>query len=160
VYLPSRLVSPTLDAREQSFDARAVEMNDICDALNRPWNGDTVPCAIQDRDQVIRASDDKNIGLVAIKVAWQPLTGLTANFSPMPRMAPPPFGREIDGIGLAPRAGTAPLKLASRRSNPVTVPYIPSLWGVRESCPRFRVRCASGPQSRAFGSGNAIRFEA
>src|SRR5215204_714063 len=26
-----------------------------------------------------------------------PLTGLAANFSPMPRMAPPPFGSEIDG---------------------------------------------------------------
>jgi hypothetical protein len=26
-----------------------------------------------------------------------PVTGLAANFSPMPRTAPPPFGSEIDG---------------------------------------------------------------
>ena len=26
-----------------------------------------------------------------------PVTGLAANFSPMPRIAPPPFGREICG---------------------------------------------------------------
>jgi hypothetical protein len=26
-----------------------------------------------------------------------PVTGLAANFSPMPRMAPPPLGREMDG---------------------------------------------------------------
>ena len=26
-----------------------------------------------------------------------PVTGLAANFSPMPRIAPPPFGSEIEG---------------------------------------------------------------
>src|ERR1044071_3958951 len=26
-----------------------------------------------------------------------PVTGLAANFSPMPRMAPPPLGKDIDG---------------------------------------------------------------
>ena len=26
-----------------------------------------------------------------------PVTGLAANFSPMPRIAPPPLGREIEG---------------------------------------------------------------
>lgn len=26
-----------------------------------------------------------------------PVTGLAANFSPMPRIVPPPFGREMDG---------------------------------------------------------------
>ena len=27
----------------------------------------------------------------------EPVTGLTANFSPMPRIAPPPFGKAIAG---------------------------------------------------------------
>jgi hypothetical protein len=27
-----------------------------------------------------------------------PVTGFAANFSPIPRMAPPPLGREIDGV--------------------------------------------------------------
>src|SRR5437588_10023931 len=35
-----------------------------------------------------------------------PVTGFAPNFSPMPRIAPPPFGRAIVGIGLAPPAGT------------------------------------------------------
>jgi hypothetical protein len=30
-----------------------------------------------------------------------PVTGLAANFSPMPRIAPPPFGREIVGAATA-----------------------------------------------------------
>ncbi len=31
-----------------------------------------------------------------------PVTGLAANFSPMPRIAPPPLGKEMDG-GVGPR---------------------------------------------------------
>jgi hypothetical protein len=31
-----------------------------------------------------------------------PVTGLAANFSPIPRIAPPPLGSEIEGSGLAP----------------------------------------------------------
>src|SRR5262249_28451572 len=30
-----------------------------------------------------------------------PVTGLTANFSPIPRTAPPPLGRDTDGSGLS-----------------------------------------------------------
>src|SRR5947207_686549 len=38
-------------------------------------------------------------GLVAMGTLIEPVpvNGLAANFSPMPRMAPPPFGRLIDG---------------------------------------------------------------
>src|SRR5206468_1533511 len=38
-------------------------------------------------------------GLVAIGTVIEPVpvTGLAANFSPIPRIAPPPLGREIDG---------------------------------------------------------------
>src|SRR5438874_7184010 len=38
-------------------------------------------------------------GLVAIGTLIDPVpvTGLAANFSPMPRMAPPPLGKLIDG---------------------------------------------------------------
>src|SRR5260370_15874652 len=41
-------------------------------------------------------------GLAAIGTVSDPVPviGLTANFSPMPRIAPPPFGREGDGSGL------------------------------------------------------------
>src|SRR5260370_4958066 len=41
-------------------------------------------------------------GLAAIGTVSDPVpvTGLAANFSPMPRIAPPPFGREGDGTGL------------------------------------------------------------
>ena len=39
---------------------------------------------------------DVNIGTLSDPV---PVTGFAANFSPMPRIAPPPFGREIEGIG-------------------------------------------------------------
>ena len=36
-----------------------------------------------------------NIGTLREPV---PVTGFAANFSPIPRMAPPPFGRDIEGI--------------------------------------------------------------
>src|SRR6266480_7027838 len=38
-------------------------------------------------------------GLVAIGTVMEPVpvTGLAANFSPMPRIAPPPLGKEIVG---------------------------------------------------------------
>src|SRR5438477_9178805 len=38
-------------------------------------------------------------GLVAMGTVMEPVpvTGLAANFSPMPRIAPPPFGREMEG---------------------------------------------------------------
>src|SRR5215207_9693576 len=38
-------------------------------------------------------------GLVAIGTLMEPVpvTGLAANFSPMPRIAPPPLGKEIEG---------------------------------------------------------------
>src|SRR5207248_2855965 len=38
-------------------------------------------------------------GLVAIGTVMEPVpvTGLAANFSPMPRIAPPPLGRDIEG---------------------------------------------------------------
>jgi hypothetical protein len=41
-------------------------------------------------------------GLVGIGTAIDPVpvTGLAANFSPMPRMAPPPFGRLITGAAV------------------------------------------------------------
>src|ERR1044072_4628325 len=43
-------------------------------------------------------------GLVAIGTVMEPVpvTGLAANFSPMPRMAPPPLGKLITGSGPAP----------------------------------------------------------
>ena len=34
---------------------------------------------------------------MGIVIAPVPVTGLAANFSPMPRMAPPPLGSEIEG---------------------------------------------------------------
>src|SRR5437763_5898186 len=45
-------------------------------------------------------------GLVAIGTVIEPVpvTGLAANFSPMPRMAPPPFGNESDGKGVLPES--------------------------------------------------------
>src|SRR6059058_4812446 len=41
-------------------------------------------------------------GLVAMGTVMEPVpvTGLAANFSPTPRIAPPPFGRAIAGSGL------------------------------------------------------------
>src|SRR5262245_62078005 len=33
-----------------------------------------------------------------------PVTGLAWNFSPMPRIVPPPLGREMAGMGAAPRS--------------------------------------------------------
>src|SRR2546421_11904006 len=41
-------------------------------------------------------------GLVAMGTVMEPVpvTGLAANFSPMPRTAPPPLGKEIVGSGL------------------------------------------------------------
>src|SRR5438477_11463497 len=38
-------------------------------------------------------------GLVAMGTIMEPVpvTGLAANFSPMPRIAPPPLGRDIEG---------------------------------------------------------------
>src|ERR1700730_10852640 len=39
-----------------------------------------------------------------------PLAGLAANFSPMPRMAPPPLGNEICGAVNGAVSGLAPLR--------------------------------------------------
>ena len=41
-------------------------------------------------------------GLVAIGTLIEPVpvTGFAANFSPIPRIAPPPFGRDIDGAAI------------------------------------------------------------
>jgi hypothetical protein len=36
-----------------------------------------------------------------------PVTGLAANFSPMPRIAPPPLGSMIDGVWLKPAGPVA-----------------------------------------------------
>ena len=38
-----------------------------------------------------------------------PVTGLAPNFSPMPWIAPPPFGNAIDGIRLGPALWVEPL---------------------------------------------------
>jgi hypothetical protein len=48
------------------------------------WNTTTNP----DRPGLV----DKGMDIEPV-----PVTGLAANFSPMPRFAPPPFGKEIDG---------------------------------------------------------------
>src|SRR5512138_2310774 len=50
-----------------------------------------------------------------------PVTGLTENFSPMPRIAPPPLGSEIDGtdrLPSPPGAGVDPagLRVCSTRT--------------------------------------------
>jgi hypothetical protein len=39
---------------------------------------------------------------IGIDIEADPVTGFAANFSPTPRMAPPPFGSEIAG-GVTPR---------------------------------------------------------
>lgn len=52
----------------------------------------------------------KRPGLVAIGTVIEPVpvTGLAANFSPMPRIAPPPLGREMEG---AVGSGSPPLRV-------------------------------------------------
>src|SRR5205085_10991516 len=48
-------------------------------------------------------------GLVARGTVIEPVpvTGLAANFSPIPRIAPPPFGNEGDGKGVLPELTVA-----------------------------------------------------
>jgi hypothetical protein len=41
-----------------------------------------------------------------------PVTGFAANFSPMPRIAPPPLGREMEGVA-TPKFCGPPLDFAS-----------------------------------------------
>jgi hypothetical protein len=57
-----------------------------------------------------------------------PVTGLAANFSPMPRIAPPPLGKEIDGAeNCEPLAVKPPLlSVLSQRLCPLMffMPYI------------------------------------
>ena len=54
-----------------------------------------------------------------------PVTGLAANFSPMPRMAPPPLGRDM--VGASARAvGVAGSCMASPWLFPVSIMVAPT----------------------------------
>src|SRR5215204_5616206 len=66
-----------------------------------------------------------NIGTVREPV---PVTGFAANFSPIPRMAPPPFGRDMAGKLALPFG-------ALLRSDPVVpVPEVPALFLLYNVC--------------------------
>jgi hypothetical protein len=68
------------------------------------------------------------IGTVA---APEPLTGLAANFSPSPRIAPPPLGREIEGAAKAEDLSTESLLLTARfpwPSVPIALPPFCVVW--------------------------------
>ena len=51
-----------------------------------------------------------------------PVTGLAANFSPMPRIAPPPFGTEIVGAETAKFPSAVPRFLSSAPGLSTTTP--------------------------------------
>lgn len=64
-------------------------------------------------------------GLVAIGTVTDPVpvTGLAANFSPMPRIAPPPFGREMAGAEKTDRSSVLLFCWLVVREDPVSNQY-------------------------------------
>jgi hypothetical protein len=71
--------------------------SDGIDRCHPSPNGPFPGPELYERDSLGKKSErpgDENMGTVGEPV---PVTGLTENFSPMPRIAPPPFGRLIVG---------------------------------------------------------------
>src|SRR4051812_36618242 len=88
---------------------------------------------------------------MGIDIEPVPLTGLAANFSPMPRMAPPPLGKTIAGaeIGKAPCPGPDRADPDRIEPSPSAMEPSPSAY-VREVCPRIQVASTRRPASRDY----------
>src|SRR6058998_471709 len=97
-------------------------------------------------------------GLVAIDTVIEPdpVTGLAANFSPMPRMAPPPLGRETAGtVGRGwPSGGLDTRSCDAMRGRPRDRPARAHIDRFRQPfTERIGDRCAGGmPRWRRSGS--------
>ena len=75
-------VSPALNAGEESFDAGAVGLNVVGDAVDKAIDGIAYPhctLGLQDGNKIFRAGEDKNIRLGRVFVTWQALVGFAGD---------------------------------------------------------------------------------
>ena len=79
-----RSVGPTLDPREESFDARAVTIDAVVYQVHFPrWRfrcGPVPGCILFElRDEVFGTGEDENVGLLGVPIARQPFVCLPSD---------------------------------------------------------------------------------